>query len=94
MTLHNSDASEYSSTMTFTEELRAIVRDCGLSRYEIAKRTGLSQGGLAAFMAGGDVTTRTLDAIAPVLGLKLTATLSGTRTGSGSATKTKKRKGR
>lgn len=73
MTLHNSDASEYSSNMTFTEELRMIVRDCGISRYEIAKRTGLSQGGLAAFMAGGDVTTRTLDALAPVLGIRLVA---------------------
>lgn len=57
--------------MTISNDLRRIINSCGLSRYEIAKRSGLSQGGLSMFMAGKDVTTRTIDAIAKVLDLKL-----------------------
>jgi transcriptional regulator with XRE-family HTH domain len=32
-----------------SEQLRAIIDDCGLSRYELAKRTGIDESALAKF---------------------------------------------
>lgn len=61
-----------------TDELRRIIESSGLSRYEIAKRSGVSQGTLSKLMAGLHVTTRTLDALAPVLGIRLIVDALGT----------------
>jgi len=66
-----SKASRYSSRMTIAKELRRIIDSSGLSRYELAKLSGVTEGTLSKCMAGADVTTRTLDALAPVLGLRL-----------------------
>lgn len=71
--LSKTAASCYRSGMRPTEELRRIIESSGLSRYEIAKRSGVSQGTLSKLMTGLDVTTRTLDALAPILGLRLVA---------------------
>ena len=36
----------------FDDQLRDIIRNCGQSRYEIAKATGLDQATLSKFMCG------------------------------------------
>ncbi len=60
--------------MTTTEQLRRIIRTCGMSRYEISKRSGVAESVLSNFMSGGrGITTDTLDKLAPALGLTLTA---------------------
>lgn len=59
--------------MAISNDLRRFIESCGFSRYEIAQRSGVTQGALSKFMAGAHVTTRTLDALAPVLGLRLVA---------------------
>ena len=35
-----------------SDQLRDIIRDCDLSRYEIAKQTGIDQSALPRFMSG------------------------------------------
>jgi transcriptional regulator with XRE-family HTH domain len=45
-----------------------------MSRYELAQRSGVSQAVLSRFLANSrGMTTDTLDKLAPVLGLKITA---------------------
>lgn len=54
---------------TFSGQLRALIDGCGMTRYELAKRTGVSQSQLSRFMAGTHgLSTSTLDALAAELG--------------------------
>lgn len=39
-------------TMKLTDQLRQAIDDCGLSRYEIAKQTGIDESALAKFYNG------------------------------------------
>ncbi len=56
--------------MTFTEQMQKIITDCGLSRYEIAKRSGVQESSLSRFMSGTTgVSTRTLDRLAALLSI-------------------------
>jgi hypothetical protein len=71
--LETSDAKRYGPSMKVSDMLRRIIRESGLTRYELSKRTGVTEGGLSRFMAGFDVTTRTIDALAKELGLELVA---------------------
>jgi len=34
------------------DQLRAAIEDCGLTRYELWKKTGVSQASLSRFMSG------------------------------------------
>ena len=57
---------------TLSEQLRQIIRTCGMSRYQIAKRSGVSEAALSRFAAGTrGLTTDSLDRLAEVLGLDL-----------------------
>lgn len=58
--------------MSFSDQIRRAIRDCGLSRYRIAEEAGVEQASLSRFMAGSGITTTTLDAIARVLRLEVT----------------------
>ncbi len=59
---------------SISEQLRQILADCGLSQYEIAKRSGVDKGALSRFAHGqSGLTTETLDRLAEVLGLELVA---------------------
>jgi len=58
--------------MTFSDQIRRAIRDCGLSRYRLAQEAGVEQASLSRFMAGSGVTTTTLDALAKVLRLQIT----------------------
>jgi plasmid maintenance system antidote protein VapI len=60
---------------TLSEQLRQIIADCGMSRYEIAKRSGVPEAALSRFFnRKTGLTTETLDRLAPALGLQLRAT--------------------
>jgi transcriptional regulator with XRE-family HTH domain len=54
-----------------TDELKRAIRESGLSRYEISKRTGVNEAVLSRFMAGKvNVNLATADALAESLGLR------------------------
>jgi transcriptional regulator with XRE-family HTH domain len=60
--------------MNTTEQLQRIIRNCGMTRYELAQRSGVAQAVLSNFMSGNrGMTTDTLDKLAPVLGLRISA---------------------
>ena len=55
-----------------SDQVRKAIQNCGLTRYAIAKQTGITEGGLSRFMAGErDMNLRTLDKLAPVVGVRL-----------------------
>ena len=58
--------------MSFSNQVRRAIRDCGLTRYRLAQEAGVEQASLSRFMAGSGVTTTTLDAVAKVLRLEVT----------------------
>ncbi|MEW6746121.1 MAG: helix-turn-helix transcriptional regulator [Planctomycetota bacterium] len=61
-----------------TEELREALASCGLSRYEVARQTGLSQAVLSRFARGGELISRNVDLLCLYLGLRLVP-MSGKR---------------
>ena len=55
-----------------SEQLRKIIRSSGLTRYEIAKRSTVSQATLSRFMAGkSSITLDVMDELADVLALAI-----------------------
>ena len=59
---------------TLSDQLRRIIREGELSRYEIAKRSGVDASQLHRFVNGtGRLTTDSLDKIGKVLGLRFVA---------------------
>lgn len=58
--------------LTFSELLRQAIEQSGMSRYEIAQRSGVTEGALSFFVNGHrGLTTASIDRLAPVLGLRL-----------------------
>jgi transcriptional regulator with XRE-family HTH domain len=58
--------------VTLSEQLRHIIEAGEMSRYEIAKRSGVDASQLHRFVRGtGRLTTDSLDKIGAVLGLRL-----------------------
>jgi transcriptional regulator with XRE-family HTH domain len=56
-----------------SDEIRQAVEECGMTRYEIAKQTGISQSTLCRFASGErGLPTKTLDALADFLDLHIT----------------------
>ncbi|HEY8165137.1 MAG TPA: helix-turn-helix transcriptional regulator [Gemmatimonadaceae bacterium] len=53
------------------EQLRTAIGKSLLSRYEIAKRSGVNEAALSRFVKGGSLTVETIERLAPVLGLEL-----------------------
>jgi len=65
-----------------SDQLREIIERSGLSRYEIARRTGIHQSQLCRFASGErGLSMAGLDALGKLLGLKVTATRRPTRGG-------------
>lgn len=56
---------------TMSDLIRRAITSSPMSRYEIAKRCGVSQAALSRFIHGKAMTTDVLDRIAKPLGLKL-----------------------
>ena len=60
--------------MSTTQQLQQLILQCGMTRYELAQKSGVAEAVLSRFMAGKrGMTTDTLDRLAPVLGLRITA---------------------
>ena len=53
------------------EVLKKEIENCGLSRYEIAKRTGVSQAQLCRFMKGQSFQCETADLLLQFFGYEL-----------------------
>ncbi len=59
--------------MSLTERVRKAIEESGMTRYEIARRTGVQESTLSRFMSGkASLTLDTLDMLAKELGLELT----------------------
>jgi transcriptional regulator with XRE-family HTH domain len=57
-----------------TSDIRRAIETSRISRYEIARRSGVTQASLSRFMAGKtSLTLDTIEKLAPVLGLEITA---------------------
>src|SRR5262245_14898694 len=60
----------------FSDQIRQAVRDCGSSRYVLAKQLGISESTISRFMAGNrGLTLDLLDKLADVLGLQVVFTV-------------------
>ena len=56
-----------------TDQLRQAIDDCGLTRYEIAKQTGIDESALAKFYNGHrGLSMEALNALGEYLQLKIT----------------------
>lgn len=56
-----------------TDQLRQAIDDCGLTRYQIAKGTGIDESALAKFYNGHrGLSMDALNALGEFLGLKIT----------------------
>jgi hypothetical protein len=54
----------------FTDELRAAIENCGMSRYRISKLTGIDAAVLCRFIQGqSGLSMDSLDALAECIGL-------------------------
>ncbi len=59
-------------TPKFSEQIRLAIDDCGRTRYQIWKETGIAQSTLSEFMAGGrGLSMANLDLLAECLGLRI-----------------------
>lgn len=52
-------------------QIRAATLASGKSQYRLAKETGVSQGRISTFLAGGDLSLANASALATAVGLKL-----------------------
>jgi transcriptional regulator with XRE-family HTH domain len=58
---------------TLSEQLRNAIVKSGVSRYEISKRTGVSQAALSKFVLGHrGLSAKAIDAVGLFLGLSIT----------------------
>ena len=57
-----------------SEQLRIVIKNSGISRYEISKATGVSQAALSHFVNGRrGVSVEAMDAVGLYLGLSITS---------------------
>lgn len=65
---------------TLTDQLRQAIEDSGLTRYEIAKRTGIDQATLSRFVTRKlGLSMEALDALGECLGLSIVSTRKPTK---------------
>lgn len=59
---------------SLSDQIRQAVDESGMSRYRICKELGLAEATMSRFMSGqGGLSMATLDALADLLGLEITA---------------------
>jgi transcriptional regulator with XRE-family HTH domain len=62
--------SQKKNPPTLSEQIRQAVDNCGVTRYRIAKDTGISEPALSHFMSGkSGLSMRALDKLSTYLGL-------------------------
>ena len=58
--------------MKLSDQIRQAVDDCGMTRYRIAKETGISNATLSRFISGErGLPMKTLDVLAELLNLQI-----------------------
>ena len=80
MLTHNADTdiiggmSKRAATADLSDQLRSVFKKSGMSRFELARRAGISYSIVHRFVAADrDVALRTASRLADVLGLELRA---------------------
>jgi cyanate lyase len=64
--------AERDSMATLTEQLREAIETAGVTRYEIAKQTGVGQAALSKFVLGQrGLSNKAMDAVGEYLGLAI-----------------------
>ena len=64
---------EMDSMKTLSQQLREAITKSGVSRYEISKKTGVSQAALSKFILGHrGISGKAMDAVGAFLGLTIT----------------------
>ncbi len=72
MILDRGQVSAILITMTLSDSIRKAIESSGMSRYELAKRSGVSEAALSRFVRGiMELKTDSLDKLAGPLGLRL-----------------------
>ena len=67
---------------TFTDQLRQIVESCGMTRYQLAKESGIDETTLCRFVHGERcLSERNLDKLGEYLGLRIVADKPGKKKG-------------
>lgn len=70
------------SKKAISEQLRAAIRNSEMSRYELAKRSGVGESSLSRFLSEqNSLTLDSVDAIGRVLGLRIVTTKTTKRKG-------------
>lgn len=65
-------AKKRKSRVKLSDQIREAIQDCGISRYRIARETGISDATLSRFMSGErGLTMKALDTLADFLDLNL-----------------------
>jgi predicted transcriptional regulator len=60
--------------ITFTDQLRQIVDDCGMTRYQLSKESGIDETTLCRFVHGERcLSEKNLDKLGRYLGLRIVA---------------------
>ena len=58
---------------TFSEQLRRVIRESGISNYALSQKTGIAQSALSRFMRKqSSLTLDSVDRLAVLLNLKIT----------------------
>jgi len=63
---------ETGDMIDLAQVIRDTIKSSGFTQYQLNKITGIPQGGLSVFLAGGDIRMETASKLAHVLGLELT----------------------
>ncbi|MCE9618486.1 MAG: helix-turn-helix domain-containing protein [Planctomycetes bacterium] len=79
--LDKQKASDTIEPMKISDAVRKAIETSGMSRYELAKRSGVSQAALSKFVNGRGMHIAILDKIAGPLGLRLTVKKSKRKAG-------------
>ena len=66
--------SKYAGGMKpMSEQVRGIVRNCGVSRYRIAQETGIAESVLSRFLGGAGLSLGNLDKLGAFLRMRVQA---------------------
>ena len=64
-------------SITFTDQIRSVLANCGETRYRVAKNSGLTEPQLCRFAAGEGMSMSALDTLAEYLGLEIVVRSKG-----------------
>src|SRR4051812_12075153 len=60
----------------FAEILRNAIKNSGISQYHLSKASGVPQGTISVFLAGGDLRLATFTRLAKIMGMELQQNLA------------------